>query len=142
MIPVTQTKVVVKNKNGDVVVRGNCYAAAIASMLELPIDEVPNVEVLFGIDDYSWAAVMHSFLEHKGFELYTNDDFRCFHDKPWLSDKIDYCKDKYYLVSGDSPRGVKHITIWMNGKMEHDPHPSRDGILTLEIFEELVKKNP
>lgn len=47
MIPVTQTKMVVRNQAGEMVVRGNCWAAAIASMLEVPISEVPNAEVFF-----------------------------------------------------------------------------------------------
>ncbi len=38
MIPVTQTKVVVKNSKDEMVVRGNCFAAAIASIMELPIE--------------------------------------------------------------------------------------------------------
>lgn len=55
MTPVTQTKVVVKNSKGNTVVNGNCYAAAIASMLDVPITEVPNIEVFFGTTfDYKW----------------------------------------------------------------------------------------
>jgi hypothetical protein len=147
MIPVTQTKVVVRNTKGEMVVRGNCYAAAIASILELPIDEVPNVEVLFHIESEPlWATTMHAFLESKGYELFTNSDYKCFHtaftneNYSHLARLQEELKDKYYLVSGDSPRGVKHICIYRNGKMVHDPHPTREGLLTEEIFEEIVLK--
>lgn len=146
MIPVTQTKVVVKNKKGEDVVRGNCYAAAIASILEVPITEVPNVEVLFHIEGSYWSEVMHTFLNSIGWELCTDNRFMVFHDENYGLDsgtrqqKIDYCKDKYYFVSGKSARGVQHITIWQNGKMVHDPHPSNDGIETFEYFECLEKK--
>lgn len=51
MIPVTQTKIVIKDVNGNRVVHGNCYAACIASILEVPITEVPNVEVFFHLDN-------------------------------------------------------------------------------------------
>ena len=40
MIPVTQTKVVVRNSEDKIIVNGNCWAAAIASILELPLTEV------------------------------------------------------------------------------------------------------
>ena len=56
MIPVTQTKVSVIKSTGETVVYGNCYAAAIASMLELPITEVPNVEVLFYLKDNEYTT--------------------------------------------------------------------------------------
>jgi hypothetical protein len=145
MIPVTQTKVVVKNSKGEWVIRGNCYAAAIASMLEVPITEVPNVETLFDIGGTLWAEVMHAFLTHNGWELMTNEDFRVFHDDNHGAElgqrgaMLDYCKDKYYFVSGDTIRGIKHICIYKNGELVHDPHPTKEGLVTLEIFEELIK---
>jgi hypothetical protein len=153
MIPVIQTKVVVKNSKQEVVVRGNCYAAAIASILELPISEVPNVETLFHIDGAYWAEVMHTFLNSNGWELLTDNRYRCFHpdlystmESPvevdfddWIDQLKDELRDKFYLVSGNSTRGIMHITIWQNGKMVHDPHPTRDGIIDLIYFETLEK---
>lgn len=145
MIPVTQTKVVVRNQNDEIVVHGNCYAAAIASIMELPITEVPNVEVFFDNENDHWIEVMHMFLNIKGWELFTNNDFKVFHDGRYGVEEgirmkmLQYCVDKYYLVSGPSPRGVKHICIYRNGKLVHDPHPSKDGLLEEEIFQELIK---
>jgi hypothetical protein len=145
MIPVTQTKVVVKNSKGEAVIRGNCFAAAIASIIELPITEVPNVETLYPVDDCLWAQVMHAFLASKGWELMTNDWFRIFHDGHYGVDDgkrfemMEYCQDKYYLVSGPSIRGVKHICIYQNGQLVHDPHPTREGITAIENIQELIK---
>lgn len=145
MIPIIQTKFALKDKFGFSVQRGNCYAAVIASILEVPITEVPNVEVLFHIESYS-TEVMHTFLNSLGWDLCTDNRFMVFHDKNYGIDsgtrqqKIEYCKDRYYFVSGQSIRGVKHITIWQNGIMVHDPHPSGDGIETFEHFESLEKK--
>lgn len=151
MIPVTQTKVVVKNSKDEFIVRGNCYAACIASIMELPISEVPNVEVFFHIDNGYWAEVMHTFLESKGWELCTDDVYKRFHKDIFGYDfngtdengKIKYyyeCVDKYYLVSGKSVRGVHHTCIYRNGKLVHDPHPTKEGLLTLETFQTLEKK--
>jgi hypothetical protein len=145
MIPVTQTKVVVKNKKEELIIRGNCFAACIASLLELPISEVPNVETLFHIQGNYWQEVMLTFLNSKGYDLCTDDRFRVFHDdnygvtegkrQEWLLQ----CNNKYYLVSGKSNRGVNHIVIYQNGKMVHDPHPTKEGIVDTKYFQTLEK---
>lgn len=149
MIPVKQTKVSIKRKSGKTVQNGNCFAAVIASMLELPITEVPNVEVFFQFDGMCWHEVMNEFLRLKGYELVTDSRFKCFH--PELVDKCSASdieclvvtslelKDRYYFVSGLSSRGVRHICIFKNGQMVHDPHPSNDGLETLEVFQTLDK---
>lgn len=148
MIPIKQTKVSIKSKSGETVQNGNCFAAAIASMLEIPITEVPNVEVFFQFDGMYWHEVMDEFLRLKGYELVTDSRFMCFHpeliDKSngndeWLADASLELKDQYYFVSGLSSRGVRHICIFKNGQMVHDPHPSNDGLETLEIFQTLDK---
>lgn len=89
MTPVTQTKVVIKNNKGETVTHGNCYAAAIASIIGLPITEVPNVEVFFHLppDSCYWLEVMLTFLESKGYELCSDDRFRVFHDGQFGLDK-------------------------------------------------------
>lgn len=148
MIPVTQTKMVVKNSAGEFVVHGNCYAAAIASILELPITEVPNVETLFHIENSYWAEVTHTWLVSKGYDILTDNRFMVFH--PELAGRVAdnheelraELKDRYYLVSGDSPRGVMHICIFQNGVMVHDPHPTREGILNHQYFETIDLLNP
>lgn len=149
MIPVTQTKVVVRNSKDEMVVRGNCYAACIASILDKTIDEVPNVETLFHVDDTFWYIVMRTYLTSIGWEICPDNMFQRFHpnsgfsfDGTDLNGKIpewyDYV-DRFYLVSGLSPRGVQHMCIYRNGKLIHDPHPTREGLLTEEYFESLEK---
>jgi hypothetical protein len=149
MIPVTQTKVVVKNSNGEMVVRGNCWAAAISSLTEIPITDVPNVEVLFDVEGVSWYAVMDAWLRGNGFELKDNSKFVVFHNPAELNEDsrnalLDELRDRYYMVSGMSPRGISHVCIYKNGIMVHDPHPTREGIdeSTISCFEEIVKLNP
>lgn len=138
MIPVTQTKVVVTNSKGDMVVRGNCLAACIASLLEMPITDVPNFETLYSISDTYYYDVLSAWLKHLGFEIYNDSRFMCFHDDESKSQYKDEPKDKYYMVSGLSPRGIQHVCIYQNGKLIHDPHPSREGITTEEYFETIV----
>lgn len=143
MIPVTQTKVSVNNSKGEKVIYGNCFAACVASLLELPITEVPNIETLFDMDMYH-QEVLDKWLNHKGYEMSVDDRLRCFHpnlpnyiDSPTYREEF---RDKYYLVSGKSPRGVMHMTIYKNGRMVWDPHPTKEGLLTEEIFETIERK--
>jgi hypothetical protein len=145
MIPVTQTKVVVKNSKDEVVVRGNCFAASIASLIELPLPQVPNVEVLFGIEGSYWIEVMCCFLTNLGYDLSSDDRFRVFHEKNYgKKEKQRYkwmkeCRNKYYIVFGESPRGFRHSVIYKNGLLAHDPHPSREGIILPDYFMSLEK---
>lgn len=146
MIPITQTKVVVRDSKGEMVVRGNCFAAAIASLVEKPITEVPNVETLFDVDGVSWYGVMDSWLRANGFEIITNNDYKVFHNPSEYNDDarnilIDSLTGKYYMASGMSPRGVMHVCIYKDGVMVHDPHPTREGIdeSTISYFEEIIK---
>jgi hypothetical protein len=154
MIPITQTKVVVRNSKDEVVVNGNCWAAAIASILELPLTEVPNFEIWFKEDTGFWWELTNRFLHISGYKLVYSPWFQAFHKteeewNDWIKQeefesfgnyhqaREDF-KDQYYFISGQSPRGVSHVTIWQNGKMVHDPHPTREGILELKSFEQII----
>lgn len=161
MIPVTQTKVHIKSSEGEVIANGNCWASAIASILEMPLSEVPNFEVWYQhkyknrlIDgDQLWDELTQRFLIRHGYKIEFDYRFQCFHltRKEWnvlvyeessaLPNNANYdacrdeLKDEYYFISGPSPRGVSHVTIWQNDKMVHDPHPSGEGILEKRQYE-------
>jgi hypothetical protein len=167
MIPVTQTKVVITNTKGEIITRGNCFAACIASILEVPITEIPNVEVFYHLDTGYWAEVMLTFLESKGWDLCTDDKYLSFHygfktipnincqDGSNYNKVLELMPDhddrrhwqyknkhNYYLVSGKSPRGFNHICIFKEGKLVHDPHPSKEGLTTISNFQTLIKNQP
>lgn len=151
MIPVTQTKVVVRNSQGEIVQNGNCWAAAIASILELPITEVPNFEVWFKWEDGFWWNLTDRFLKLKGYLIENAYQFKVFHctEDEWNIERENHqnlgeyhelksdLKDQYYLASGPSARGVSHVTICMNGLMVHDPHPTREGVIEYTMFEQI-----
>lgn len=147
MVPVTQTKVVVKNSKDEMVVRGNCMAAVVASLLNLTIDSVPNVETLFHIEGGYWQEVLMTFCKSVGYDWGTDDRFRVFHDDLYGSsdgireELFEQCSNKHYIISGKSPRGVFHVCIYLNGEMVWDPHPSREGLVTEEYFESILKFN-
>lgn len=160
MIPVIQNKFRKKIEyNGQWIQQyGNCLASCIASIMELPLSEVPNIETLFEIEEDFYLDVLQRWLQNKGLEYSTGDEYKIFHPefmsiKDFGSDRNTFeerdemrkmwceamvheqgLENHYYLVSGISPRSKKdsttrHITIWQNGKMVHDPHESREGIV-------------
>lgn len=155
MIKFTQSKLVVKDKEGNFVQRGNCYATVIGCLLEINPIDVPNIETLFDLGvDYSYG-VMNKWLSSIGYQIKNTMEFAIFHyNIPGNSICLDYLErltpedknsiseqysDRYYIVSGMSSRGVMHVCIYMNGELVHDPHPSREGLITSEYFEEIIR---
>lgn len=119
MIPIYQTKLhnVV---DGATTVRGNCYAACWASILEIPLEEVPRFEEL--PDDGSWFMVTRRWLRTKGLQLVVG-----------TSDLTEPPADRYVIAAGPTIRGLcRHAVVYRNGRLEHDPHPSAAGLMTVE----------
>lgn len=143
---VTQTKVTIKDKSNKIVQCGNCWASCIASILELPLSEVPNVETLFFLKNETlWWDVMCLFVESKGYELYQDDRYACFHiDHPLYKEKEIYqneLKDSLYIGYGLSARGINHAVVCKNGEIIWDPYPTREGIDNIIGFESIIKIN-
>lgn len=104
MQPVHQSKLFTR----DAIHNGNCFAACLASMLELPLWMVPPFEDMFGrTTDYwryradEWLARIH------GLEMVRTDG----HDPALLPE--------FYIASGTSPRGVSHSVIYRHGELAH-----------------------
>lgn len=89
---------------------GNCLQAAVASLLELPLQSVPH----FVAQGSDWLERMAAFCNAHGYQLQTQPiDKHCAYGMAW----------------GPSERGVRHAVCWAAGRMSHDPHPSRTGLL-------------
>lgn len=110
MIPVFQTVFGEKE--------GNCLAACIASLLELEIEDVPNFTNL------NWYNDLCGWLNTKGYTMMS---------LPSLGPELRWLKGMHYIgtVKSTLGEGVKHATIWLDGKMIHNPHPDYD--LTAEL---------
>ncbi len=131
MKPVTQTTF------GDK--RGNCYAACIASLLEIPLDGVPNF-CFEAKSESRWMNEVQDWLKEQGWGI-----------AMMLFPKLDsiketiyvgmFPKDCHYIISGKSPRGLLHSVIGRDGKIVHDPHPDGGGVtLDDEITVEVIVK--
>lgn len=126
MIPINQTKFH-DPENG---INGNCMAAALASILELPLSEVPEFEDMGMADptNKKWFSKFLDWLFDLGFELLV-----------W--NKHVPLKG-YYLASGMSKRGYAHQVVYKNGFIIHDPHPDDTGIITFIGQWALLPLNP
>lgn len=111
---------------------GNCFSACVASLLDLPISEVP-----YFMDETSgvkWYAQLDAWLAPRGYyALHFNIVDRAAYDRENLWPK------GYYILGGKSPRG-DHAVVARGAEVVHDPHPSRDGLdpATVDGFTLLV----
>ena len=105
---------------------GNCFQACIASLLNMDLDQVPHfvdqmVRLKLGRDtaqlnkwlDKYLLCYVEVYARHNPIELDVPDDV-------------------YYLASGPGPRGHRHAVIYRAGALAHDPHPSREGLLSVD----------
>lgn len=97
---------------------GNSLSACLATLLDIPLTDVPALIV--GAD----AATINIWLAPRGLCLieYSSippDDYKM------MGIVI------HHIISGPSPRGLPwlHSVVGRNGKIVHDPHPSRAGLL-------------
>ena len=108
MKPVKQ--LICNNENGD------CFRACVASILERPVESVPNFVRKNQTDEELWKL-------HNSWAA--NENFRyvlIFLEK----NRWDVLDNIFCIASGKSPRGEHyHAVVWHNGII-HDPHPSND----------------
>lgn len=102
---------------------GDCQRAVIASLLDLPISEVPHfLQEAQGDPNIYWEK-LQTFVRSHGFAYLT------VHAQSGISFFGDD-GDVYHEISGPSPRGngVSHAVVGRNGEVAFDPHPSRAGL--------------
>ena len=110
MKPVDQTKFVPDPYDDEC---GNCLQAAYASILELPLEDVPHFAAIPGDDGEWWFAICRFVREH-GYAT-------ALCDEP--------IEGAVGTASGKSPRGdFNHVVVVRGDEMIHDPHPSRAGL--------------
>ena len=125
MIPVFQTKY------GEG--KGNCFQAAIASIMELELEKVPDFANQYK-DDGRWWEEYNKWLDQFGLEAVTIT-----FSQEGLS-KVS--KNAYFLVSGPSKaNGVGHCVVYQGDKLAHDPHKGWNGIIP-EVIDLIFSKDP
>ena len=92
--------------------QGNCFAACVATVLGLRLEDVPAFE--------------HPIVQVRDLSR-------------WLADKglalvcaragSGYMGECLHMRLGSGPRGRRHAVVYYGGSLVHDPHPSRAGLL-------------
>jgi len=113
---------------------GNCLQACLATLLDLDIGDVPH----FTGED--WRARMGAWLRTRGlWALAFSPPAGTLEETArWLDETV----PGYAIVSGQTPRGLLHATVWYAGELVHDPHPDRAGLLSVEDVLVLVPVDP
>ena len=132
MKPVYQTKFSLFYSDGKRLTYGNCLIACIASMMDLPIDEVPNVYTFYGLDseekieDKLWFKTIDLWLERK------------FNKNLKYNNIGDTTNQKYVIMRGLSMRGKPHTCLYENSDDKlipfFDPHQTSEFLSRQDYF--------
>lgn len=104
-----------KEDDDSLVSTGNCVQAAVASILNVPLDQVPS---FLGLKAFDFWESLEEFLLSRGYELRLIP----------LAMPV----KGLYLASGITERGTHHMVVMEDGVLKHDPHPSRQGLRSIQ----------
>lgn len=109
---------------------GNCFQTVIACIFDLEIEDVPNF--INGTDDHHWYTRFQRWcLEHGYFPVQMVNHDVC-KDEEWHEGE----EVQYYELAQNciceacirTDRGTLHSVIIQDGKVVHDPHPSKANL--------------
>lgn len=103
---------------------GNCHAACIASILELPIENVPNFAAL---SDEEFEPRRAKWLREQGFAVLSLST------EGGTEETVEAVRTAvsqlgYHIKSGMGPRGVRHSVVGYGDQIVHDPFPGGGGV--------------
>lgn len=118
---------------------GNCFAACLASILERPLDEIPNfcdVDLNPG-DNGEWYLAVDAWLEERfGLSVLTFSAAESKKQEAWYP-------RGYSILSGRSPRGeFDHSVVALDGDIVFDPHPNESGLMSRKDWIVFTVRNP
>jgi hypothetical protein len=122
VIPTKQT-IIHDPDNGKI---GNCFSAVIASLLHIPIEEVPDFNA-----EGTWTADLNAWLRPRGL-CYLSLEVKAWGDggvAEWL--KNYGVVGLHHEIAGPSPRfnDNLHACVGADGLLIFDPHPSDAGVV-------------
>lgn len=108
---------------------GDCHRAALASVLNLPLDSVPHFTQDLGPKDGAiFERMQKDFLLSLGLVPICVP----FSGEAGLEGVLQtleaQCPRIYYLLGGETERGFGHTVVGCGGTIVHDPHPSNCGV--------------
>lgn len=119
MIPVKQRYLHDPEKG----ILGDCYSACVASILHLPIEQVPCAQEagITEVDEDAFNLLFNKYFEGRGLaEL-------CF----MAHEVHEQARNVHHVITGPSPRfpGFLHSVVGKGGKIVYDPHPDGTGLV-------------
>lgn len=128
MIPIKQT-VLHDPANGKI---GNCLSAVLASILHIPIEDVPNFQ-----DPHNWLRDLNKWLRPHGLGYINYEDYDLWTNHQELT-------GSYHLISGNTNRSVdvSHACVGLDSYIVFDPHPSDDGLINKNCYGVFVALRP
>jgi len=114
--------------------KGNCFQAALASVLELELEEVPDFVNVYQDD---WFKEVERWLYKKFRAVYvfvTYEDF--------LENFADLrASGTYYIQVGPNQNDVMHCVVAQHGEMVHNPNRTCKGLKEVKYCEFLAFLN-
>lgn len=106
-------------ENGTV---GNCAQAAVASVLGVPLEAVP---------DFTGGSLADDVQSDRDFWTRFDDYFA---ERGLVAHRLhgNVGLQALHLAAGPSERGVSHMVVRRGFDVVHDPHPSRAGLVDIE----------
>ena len=99
---------------------GDCLRACVASIIELPIENVPHFAL-----HQNWLRLLQSwaFDTHNVHVVYLS-----------LLPKSTPYTDEFtlWIASGISRRGTRHAVVYKGNRMIWDPHPDKTGLVEVD----------
>lgn len=109
-------------------IAGNCVQAAVASLLHVPLETVPDFA-----DGKPCTTP-----EDTGRFWRRFDDYLAKQGLTTVRLPGNHCPESLHLASGMSPRGVNHMVVRQGDGIVFDPHPSRAGLLDIQTVRVLA----
>lgn len=124
MIPITQ---LYKHdpENG---MWGDCWTACLASILELPREEVPHVYDK-GVDGVEGRRHARLWLEGQGLTLISTVFMGSENLKDLMYSQLVNNPDIHYILGGESKNGICHAVVAINDRIVWDPAIDKSGIV-------------
>jgi len=108
---------------------GNCMQAAVASLLELRLDEVPNfIDYVCEEDTSKWLLKFMDFMEAKGYEVEGTRELAPNKEETYADLREEFLIQGCIYASVKSrsfARGFHAVLINSEGIVVHDPNPSK-----------------
>lgn len=109
--------------------RGDCFAACLASLLEVSIEQVPNIHNISGDD---WFYPLNAWLRQAHGLVLLMIQADAYASKVWFPDGVPF------IASCDTGLGWNHAVVMayhgMEAKVLHDPFPGGSGIKSGCVF--------